>query len=149
MVCVLAYVLLDVSLIYLLVKFSVLMLREAALAMSQSGRTGCPSKRPKLIRHTQQDTTQPSNYVDRHRVFSLQPSGQFALRTTYIPAALPKEDENAVDTDAGPTIPTDDDPWNEMVPFDPSSEVDDVLGAPEIPMAKKRRRRTAGVSLQC
>jgi hypothetical protein len=83
-------------------------------------------------------------------MFSLRPSGQLALRTSYIPATLPeKEDENAADTDAGPTIPTEDDPWNEMVPFDPSSEVDDVFGAPEIPMAKKRRRRTARVSLQC
>ncbi|KAG1799950.1 uncharacterized protein BJ212DRAFT_1488204 [Suillus subaureus] len=113
--------------------------------MSQSGHTGCPSKHPKLVRHTQPDTTQPSNHVNRHRMFSLQPSSQLALRTSYIPATLPeKEDENAVDTDAGPTVPTEDDPWNKMVPFNPSSEVDNVLGAPEMPMAEKRCRRTAG-----
>ncbi|KAG1809164.1 uncharacterized protein BJ212DRAFT_1302727 [Suillus subaureus] len=64
--------------------------------MSQSGCTGCPSKHPKLIRHTQPDTTQPLNHVNRHHMFSLQPSGQLALRTSYIPATLPeKEDENA------------------------------------------------------
>ncbi|KAG2047143.1 hypothetical protein BDR06DRAFT_976975 [Suillus hirtellus] len=121
----------------------------AALAMSQSGCTGCPSKRPKLVRHTPLDPNQPSNHVDRHRIFSLQPSGQVGLRTSYIPTSSPeKEDENiplhTVPADSDPTMPTKDNPWNEMEYFDPASEVDNVLGVPEIPMAKKRRRRTAG-----
>jgi hypothetical protein len=116
----LAYVPLDVLLIYLVVKFDVLTLREAVLAMSQSGCTGRPSKHPKLVRHTLPDPNQPSNHVDRHRIFSLQPSSQIALQTSYIPASsLEKEDKNipshTVPTGADSTMPTDYDPWNEMM----------------------------------
>ncbi|KAG1737598.1 hypothetical protein EDD22DRAFT_852172 [Suillus occidentalis] len=129
----------DPPIAHMVLKFNMLMLREAALAMLQSGRTGHPSKCPKLIRHTQQDTTQPSNYVDRHRMFSLWPSGQLALRTSYIPASSLEEDKNiplyTVPTGADSTTPTDYDPWNEMEYL----EADDAFGGPETPTAKKTR----------
>lgn len=150
----LAYAPLDVSPIYVVVKFNVLTPRQAALAMSQSGRTGRPSKHPKLVRHTLLDPNQPSNHVDRHRIFSLQRSGQVGLRTSYIPTSSPeKEDKDiparTLPTGADPTAHTDNNPWNETEYFDPACEVDDAFGAPEVPTAEKRRRRTAGVSLQC
>ncbi|KAG1797493.1 uncharacterized protein HD556DRAFT_1431147 [Suillus plorans] len=117
--------------------------------MSQSGCTGRPSKRPKLVRHTLLDPNQPSNHVDRHRIFSLQRSGQVGLQTSYIPTSSPeKEDKDipacTLPTGADPTAHTDDDPWNETEYFDPACEVDDAFGAPEVPTAEKRRRRTAG-----
>ncbi|KAG1868604.1 hypothetical protein F4604DRAFT_1881517 [Suillus subluteus] len=46
---------------------------------------GRPSKKLKLVRHTS-STDSAAAHVHRHRIFALQRDGEFALRTSYLPA---------------------------------------------------------------
>ncbi|KAG2117119.1 uncharacterized protein F5147DRAFT_742928 [Suillus discolor] len=46
---------------------------------------GRPSKKPKLVRHTI-STDSAAAHVHRHQIFALQRDGEFALRTSYLPA---------------------------------------------------------------
>ena len=101
---------------------------------------GRPSKKPKLRRHDARSDTQNSDAqrVQRHRVFSQQSSGVFALRTTYIPTAIGTAQEVAE-----PLLPNDSlaDPWNEAEYDQPIIPCDDH-SAPK----NRQRLKTPGVS---
>ncbi|KAG1801184.1 hypothetical protein EV424DRAFT_1474766 [Suillus variegatus] len=75
--------------------------------MSAGGR---PSKRQKFIHHIHRETVGQAS--TRHRNFSLQASGNFNLRTSYLSASRPaiEEEEQALSQQA---VGVDSDPWNE------------------------------------
>ncbi|KAF8430758.1 hypothetical protein L210DRAFT_3614605 [Boletus edulis BED1] len=105
---------------------------------------GRPSKKPKLVRHGARPNAQNSEAqrVQRHRVFSQQPSGGFALWTSYITAF---ESSAVQEIPEPPTISDSHvDPWDE-IPYDqPTIQCDDT------PTVKsKQRQKTPGPVYRC
>jgi hypothetical protein len=79
--------------------------------MAEAG--GCPSKKPRLVRHPVPGSAgQSSQNVHRHQVFAIQPTGQINLETRYLDAVLPVDNasETAYDVSADCC---ETDPWNE------------------------------------
>lgn len=104
---------------------------------------GRPSKKPRLVRSSYSLPGSAGRYsqnVHRHRIFTVQSTGQVNLRTRYIDAVLPASDVSETECDIG-TNSHNMDPWNEIQYDDSEPQVhDDVL------VAKEKRKRTAGVS---
>ncbi|KAG2144653.1 uncharacterized protein EDB93DRAFT_1241226 [Suillus bovinus] len=102
--------------------------------MSQSRRAGRPTKRPRLVKHTQTVPNAPDQ-VQRHRIFSLQPTGQISLRTSYIPANI---------TDDLGESASDPDPWNEVEHSAPVICEDTDLPFAESEVLRERHQKNSG-----
>lgn len=102
-------------------------------------RAGRPTKWPRLVKHTA--LLDAPDQV-RHRIFSLQPSGQISLRTSY---TTPDLTPDGTLFDAQPQ-PADTDPWNEVEQFTPALCEDTSLGTEVL---KARHRKTVRVCLAC
>ncbi|KAG1836053.1 hypothetical protein DFJ58DRAFT_735266 [Suillus subalutaceus] len=98
--------------------------------MSQHRCAGRPTKRPRLVKHTQTVANAPDQ-VQRHRIFSLQPTGQISLRTSYIPANI---------TDDLGESASDPDPWNKV-----EHSADTNLPFAESEVLRERHQKNSGL----
>ncbi|KAG2120428.1 uncharacterized protein F5147DRAFT_741483 [Suillus discolor] len=98
---------------------------------------GRPSKKPKLLRHTI-STDSAAAHVHRHQIFALQQDGEFALRTSYLPANPLSISDSVAESPESPNNNLAD-PWNE-VEFDPVQNEPTTTVTEEVIKAKRTRR---------
>ncbi|KAG1889704.1 uncharacterized protein F5891DRAFT_1198475 [Suillus fuscotomentosus] len=104
---------------------------------------GHPSKKPHLVRHSlpTAGTSTSSHNIQRHRNFTVKPTGQINLRTTYLDATAATSTENPELELVINTQTNLKDPWNE-------SHGDTGLLSDMVPhnvmVGNAQRRRTAG-----
>ncbi|KAG1762145.1 hypothetical protein EDD22DRAFT_979916 [Suillus occidentalis] len=100
---------------------------------------GRPSKKPRLVRHTI-STDSAAAHVHRHRIFALQQDGEFALRTSYLPAnPLSISDLVTESPESGSHNNHFADPWNEAE-FEPAQNEPTTIIMEEVIKAKRTRR---------
>lgn len=98
-----------------------------------------PSKKPRLVRHTI-STDSAAAHVHRHRIFALQQDGEFALRTSYLPAnTLSISDSVTESPESGSHNNHFADPWNEAE-FEPAQNEPTTIIMEEVIKAKRTRR---------
>lgn len=109
-------------------------------AMAETRARGRPSKKPRLVQHSLPiaGTDTSSHYVQCHRNFTVEATGQINLWTTYLDGAA-----TSVENPELKLVTNLEDPWNES--HDDTGLLSDA--APHNDMVgNARQRQTAGVS---
>ncbi|KAG1855591.1 hypothetical protein F4604DRAFT_1883229 [Suillus subluteus] len=97
---------------------------------------GRMSKKPKLVRHMN-STDSAAAHIHRHRIFALQQDGEFALRTSYLPAN-PLNISDSVTESSESHNDNLTNPWNE-VEFDAVQIKSTPTMSEEVVRAKRNR----------